>query len=179
MQGCKKQKTTTYADADAASIAQLPSDVLAVILLCLPASDLRRCRRVCKEWRDIISDQSFINAHQVHGPRAPTHTIVFYPGRRSADGAHESLNGGGFLSSPLDSTGLETWGSPGAGRWITVYANAGHAFAVIAGLRLDTSAASVTRSNTRRFKKALERGPRWRPTMRSPRGFRARHPLGF
>jgi hypothetical protein len=97
MQGCKKQKTTTYADADAASIAQLPSDVLAVILLCLPASDLRRCRRVCKEWRDIISDQSFINAHQVHGPRAPTHTIVFYPGCRSADGVHESLNGGGFL----------------------------------------------------------------------------------
>ncbi len=50
-----------------------------------------------------------------------------------------ALNGGGFLSSPLDSTGLETWGVPGAGSWITVYANSGHAFAVIAGLRWDTS----------------------------------------
>ncbi|KAK1632502.1 hypothetical protein QYE76_006817 [Lolium multiflorum] len=93
--GSKTQKTAT--DAYASSIAQLPSDVLAVILLCLSASDLRRCRRVCKEWRDIVSDPSFIDAHQVHGPRTPTHTIVFYPGRRSADGAHESLNGGGFL----------------------------------------------------------------------------------
>ncbi|KAK1632504.1 hypothetical protein QYE76_006819 [Lolium multiflorum] len=93
--GSKTQKTA--ADVDAASIAQLPSDVIAVILLRLPASDLRRCRRVCKEWRDIISDPSFIDAHQVHGPRAPTHTIVFYPGSRPADGAHESLNGGGFL----------------------------------------------------------------------------------
>ena len=71
------------------------------------------------------------------------------------------------------------WGEKGPGTWITVYTNPGHAYAVIAGLRLDTSAASVTRSNTRKFKKALERGPRWRPTARSPRGFKARHPLGF
>ena len=71
------------------------------------------------------------------------------------------------------------WGEKGPGQWITVYTNPGHAYAVIAGLRLDTSAASVTRANTRKFKKALERGPRWRPTARSSRGFKARHPLGF
>jgi hypothetical protein len=90
-----------------------------------------------------------------------------------------ALHGAGLLETALDSGSFMKWGEKGPGVWITVYTNPGHAYAVIAGLRLDTSAASVTRSNTRKFKKALERGPRWRPTERSPRGFRARHPLGF
>jgi hypothetical protein len=78
-----------------------------------------------------------------------------------------ALNGGGFLSSPLDSTGLETWGSPGPGRWITVYANAGHAFAVIAGLSWDT-VGDVSGT-----------GPRWHTTTESTAGFIARHPDGY
>jgi hypothetical protein len=90
-----------------------------------------------------------------------------------------ALHGAGLLDRALDSGRFMKWGEKGAGQWITVYTNPGHAYAVIAGLRLDTSAASVTRSNTRKFKKALERGPRWRPTMRSSKGFRARHPLGL
>jgi hypothetical protein len=90
-----------------------------------------------------------------------------------------ALHGGGLLDSPLDSGSFMKWGEKGEGAWITVYTNPGHAYAVIAGLRLDTSAASVTRSNTLKFKKALERGPRWRPTERSSRGFKKRHPLGF
>ena len=90
-----------------------------------------------------------------------------------------ALHAADLLDSPLDSGSFLRWGERGKGQWITVYTNYGHAYAVIAGLRLDTSAASVTRSNTRQFKKALERGPRWRPTARSSRGFKARHPLGF
>jgi hypothetical protein len=90
-----------------------------------------------------------------------------------------ALHGGGLLDTPLDSGSFMSWGERGKGLWITVYTNPGHAYAVIAGLRLDTSAASVTKTNTRKFKKALERGPRWRPTERSSRGFKARHPLGF
>jgi hypothetical protein len=90
-----------------------------------------------------------------------------------------ALHGAGLLETALDSGSFMKWGEKGPGVWITVYTNPGHAYAVIAGLRLDTSAASVTRSNSRKFKKALERGPRWRPTARSPRGFKARHPLGF
>src|SRR5262249_54512912 len=43
-----------------------------------------------------------------------------------------ALNGGGFLSSPLDSTGLETWGEPGPRQWITVYAHAEHPSTVTA-----------------------------------------------
>jgi hypothetical protein len=78
-----------------------------------------------------------------------------------------ALHGGEFLSSPLSSGPMEQWGSPGPGRWITVYANAGHAFAVIAGLRWDTVGDS---SGT---------GPRWHDSMVSARGFVARHPEGY
>jgi peptidoglycan hydrolase CwlO-like protein len=76
-----------------------------------------------------------------------------------------ALNGGGFLDSPLDSTGLETWGEPGPGRWITVYANASHAWMMIAGLAFDTVGGP---------------GPRWHSSpVDSPEGFIARHPPGY
>lgn len=77
-----------------------------------------------------------------------------------------ALHGGGLISSPLDSTGLTTWGEPGEGNWITVYGNAGHAYAVIAGLRWDTSDTGGT-------------GPKWHSDMRSSAGFIARHPSGL
>jgi septal ring factor EnvC (AmiA/AmiB activator) len=76
-----------------------------------------------------------------------------------------ALNGGGFLSSPLDSTGLETWGEAGPGQWITVYANSGHAWMIIAGLAFDTVGGP---------------GPRWHPEpVDSTEGFIARHPPGY
>jgi hypothetical protein len=78
-----------------------------------------------------------------------------------------ALAGAGLLSSPLDSTGFEKWGAPGPGRWITIYANAGHAFMVVAGLRFDTSG------------RTGPRGTRWQPAMRSTAGFVARHPPGL
>ena len=77
-----------------------------------------------------------------------------------------ALHGGGLLSSPLDSTGFMSYGRPGRGRWITIYANAGHAFMVVNGRRFDTSGAA-------------QNGTRWQPTMRSTAGFVARHPAGF
>ncbi len=76
-----------------------------------------------------------------------------------------ALHGGGFLESPLDSTGLETWGEPGPGKWITVYANAEHAWMMIAGLAFDTVGGP---------------GPRWHSSpVDSPEGFIARHPPGY
>ena len=78
-----------------------------------------------------------------------------------------ALHGGELIDSPLPSGPMESWGSPGSGRWITVYANAGHAYAVIAGLRWDTSGNS---SGT---------GPRWHTDMADSRGFVARHPAGY
>ena len=90
-----------------------------------------------------------------------------------------ALHGGGLLATPLDSSSFMRWGVAGPGQWITIFTNPGHAYAVIAGLRLDTSVAGVTRATRATFKKALESGPRWRPTPRSSRGFKRRHPLGF
>jgi hypothetical protein len=84
----------------------------------------------------------------------------------------------GLLKSPLPSGPLMSWGQRGRGQWITVYAHGGHAYAVIAGLRLDTSAYS-TRITRRVARSAFERGPRWRPTARPSLGFAARHPLGL
>jgi peptidoglycan hydrolase CwlO-like protein len=86
------------------------------------------------------------------------------PGYDCSGAVSYALNGGGFLDSPLDSTGLSFWGVPGYGSWITVYANSGHAYAVIAGLRWDTSGGA---------------GPRWHSDMRSGAGYVARHPAGY
>jgi hypothetical protein len=91
-----------------------------------------------------------------------------------------ALHHAGLLESPLPSGPFMRWGQPGRGKWITVYAHSGHAYAVIAGLRLDTSSYSSSAARTRRvIASTLERGPRWRSTSRPSRGFRARHPLGL
>jgi cell wall-associated NlpC family hydrolase len=81
-----------------------------------------------------------------------------------------ALHGGNLLAAPRDSSSFLRFGARGKGQWITIYTNPGHAFAVIAGLRLDTSAAGDPAGGS---------GPRWRPNLRSTRGYRARHPIGL
>ena len=83
-----------------------------------------------------------------------------------------------LLETPLDSGSFMSWGAAGLGAWITVYTNPGHAYVVIAGLRLDTSTAGVSRVG-RMPAGARESGPRWRPVLRSPRGYVRRHPISF
>jgi cell wall-associated NlpC family hydrolase len=78
-----------------------------------------------------------------------------------------ALFGGGLIPRPLTSSELEGWGAPGPGRWITVYANAGHTFAEIAGLRWDTVG---DEQGT---------GPRWHLAPASGDGFVVRHPPGY
>ena len=86
----------------------------------------------------------------------------------------------GLLESPLPSGPFMRWGERGRGQWITVFANGGHAYAVIAGLRLDTSSYATRSARVKRkYTKAFERGPRWRPYKRPAREFRKRHPVGF
>jgi len=75
-----------------------------------------------------------------------------------------ALHGAGLLDASEDSTGFESYGEPGPGRWITLYANADHVYAVIAGLRYDTSGASPSR---------------WQAAMRTGAGFVVRHPAGL
>lgn len=79
------------------------------------------------------------------------------------------LHEAGLLSEPTTSGEFRRFGKSGEGKWLTVYAKDGHAFIVVAGLRLDTSSGSGD----------SERGPRWTTHPRSIRGFRARHPEGL
>jgi hypothetical protein len=85
-----------------------------------------------------------------------------------------ALYGGKFLTSPLDSGSFMSWGEKGVGRWITVYTNPGHAYVVIAGLRLDTSTGGRVAAAD-----VPGKGPRWRNLSRPSSGFVARHPEGF
>jgi hypothetical protein len=89
-----------------------------------------------------------------------------------------ALHAAGLLETPLDSGSFMSWGLRGRGSWITVFTNPGHAYVKIAGLRLDTSFAGMRR-RAAVAASAFERGPRWRPMNRSPRGFVKRHALSF
>ncbi|HET9102091.1 MAG TPA: hypothetical protein VFN55_01955 [Solirubrobacteraceae bacterium] len=77
-----------------------------------------------------------------------------------------ALAAGGLLSSPLVSGAFESWGAPGPGRWITVYANAGHAWMEVAGWRFDTVALATG-------------GTRWSQGGGEFSGFVVRHPPGL
>jgi hypothetical protein len=77
-----------------------------------------------------------------------------------------ALHGGGLLETPRDSTGFESFGSSGPGEWVTIYANSGHAYMVVAGLRFDTSGRSKA-------------GTRWQADTRSSSGYVVRHPDGL
>lgn len=80
-----------------------------------------------------------------------------------------ALHGAGAIGAPLPSSDLMRFGERGRGRWMTIYARPGHTFAVIAGLRLDTTD----------FQNGGNTGPRWHTDLRETRGFVARHPAGM
>ena len=78
-----------------------------------------------------------------------------------------ALYGAGLLDTPLTSGSLESYGEPGPGKWITIYASATHTYATIAGLRWDTVG------------DAEGTGPRWHVEPPYPDGFVVRHPTGY
>ncbi len=77
-----------------------------------------------------------------------------------------ALHGAGLLRRALNSTGFESYGASGPGNWVTIYANSGHAYMVVAGIRFDTSG-------------ARDRGSRWTEEMRPSDSYVARHPAGL
>jgi hypothetical protein len=77
-----------------------------------------------------------------------------------------ALAAAGFLKGPLDSTSFMNWGQPGPGKWVTIFANHGHAWMIVAGLRFDTSGLRGG-------------GSRWTAQTRSTAGFVLRHPPGL
>jgi cell wall-associated NlpC family hydrolase len=77
-----------------------------------------------------------------------------------------ALHGAGLLGSALTSGGFMSWGEPGKGRWVTIYANPGHVYMVINGRRFDTTGRD-------------ESGSRWQSRSRSSAGYTVRHPPGL
>jgi peptidoglycan hydrolase-like protein with peptidoglycan-binding domain len=77
-----------------------------------------------------------------------------------------ALHGAGLLDTQLTSGDFERWGAAGAGQWVTIYANGGHVFMYVAGLRFDTSGLSSD-------------GTRWHDSTRSSSGYVVRHPNGL
>ena len=78
-----------------------------------------------------------------------------------------ALAAAGLLDAPLTSGDLMRWGRKERGRWITVYANPGHVYMEVGGVRFDTSGRDG------------RRGSRWQLAARSARGFAARHIPGL
>ncbi|MBA3301291.1 MAG: hypothetical protein H0T15_05430 [Thermoleophilaceae bacterium] len=95
------------------------------------------------------------------------HTFAFRDSAYDCSGSMSfALRGAKLLKAPLASTGFMSWGSSGPGNWITTYANSGHAYMVVAGLRFDTSGRA-------------KKGTRWQAEPRSPGSYTARHPAGL
>jgi hypothetical protein len=82
------------------------------------------------------------------------------------------LHAAGLISQSMDSGEMMSWGRSGAGKWVAIYTNPGHAFIEIAGIRLDTSAYQDPSPQT-------GSGPRWRPNVTDWSGFVRRHPSGL
>ncbi len=72
----------------------------------------------------------------------------------------------GLVDRPMVSGDLARWGKPGPGKWVTIYANGGHVFMTVGGLRFDTSGLK-------------ESGSRWQTARRGTAGFTVRHPPGL
>jgi peptidoglycan hydrolase-like protein with peptidoglycan-binding domain len=77
-----------------------------------------------------------------------------------------ALHGAGLLEDAMPSGSFTSWGDAGPGQWVTIYANGGHMYMVVAGLRFDTSG----RSN---------HNTRWQTEQRSSAGYTVRHPPGL
>ena len=77
-----------------------------------------------------------------------------------------AFQGADMMEDPLTSTGFESFGDAGPGQWVTTYANSGHSYMVVAGLRFDTSGRK-------------DAGSRWQKSERSASGYTVRHPKGL
>jgi len=77
------------------------------------------------------------------------------------------LRQAGLLEASIPSTSFRSYGTKGAGDWISVYARKGHVFLVVAGLRFDTGYGNGAK------------GPQWTTLERPAKGCVIRHPEGM
>jgi len=75
------------------------------------------------------------------------------------------LHGAGLLDAPMASGAFMTWGAPGPGKHITIYAKPDHMFMTINGRRFDTGYGG--------------NGNRWATGSRPTAGYAVRHPPGL
>ena len=93
-------------------------------------------------------------------------TVVRAVGRRASGRACSA-------AASTVSSELESVGDPGPGRWVTIYATAGHAYIEVAGIYFDTAAGLGNPPNP------PSTGPRWSTVGTGPAGFVVRHPPGL
>jgi hypothetical protein len=98
------------------------------------------------------------------------HASFSSPGYDCSGTVSFALHGASLLATPMDSSEFMGWDSRGVGTWVTIFANGGHAYMTVAGLRLDTSAADDPTD---------QQGPRWRPLRPANSGFTVRHPTSL
>lgn len=98
------------------------------------------------------------------------HASFISPGYDCSGTVSYALHGASLITTPMDSSEFMGWDSGGDGTWVTIFANGGHAYMTVAGLRLDTSAADDP-SN--------QQGPRWRPLRPANAGYAVRHPTAL
>jgi len=122
----------------------------------------------------INAANSIINTPYIYGGGHGSFTDAGY----DCSGAVSfALHGGGLLSTPEDSTQLESYGESGPGQYITIYADASHAFVVIDGLAFDTAHYGQTTPGGS--------GPRWLPAADATANlsdggdYIVRHPSGL
>jgi hypothetical protein len=134
--------------------------------LVAPASAPRRIKRVIRAANRIVEmPYEYGGGHQPFAAGLDS-------GYDCSGSVSWALHGGRFLGSPLPSGALMSWARSGPGRWLTVYANGGHAYLVVAGYRFDTSMHDADAPGP-------ATGPRWSRTLRRSSTFVARHPRGY
>jgi len=132
-----------------------------------PASAPKRVQRVIEAANRLVE-----KPYRYGGGHVAYRRGVLDTGYDCSGAVSYALYGGRFLRSPLPSGALMGWGRDGPGEWITVYANGGHAYVVVAGLRFDTSLRDPDAPGPRS-------GPRWSRTLRESDSFVARHPRAY
>ena len=132
-----------------------------------PAGAPQRVKQVI-EWGNQIIGKPYVygGGHRAFSSRR---RVKLERGYDCSGSVSHALLGGRFLRAPLDSSSFMDWGRSGPGTWITVYTNPGHAYLVVAGLRLDTS----LRDDPSRT------GPAWSKKLRRSASYVPRHPRGY
>ena len=164
------QTSTATSGGGASFVPPPPPPAKATLVdgrLIAPASAPRRVRRVIAFANQIVE-----KPYVYGGGHKPFVRGVLDRGYDCSGAVSHALRGGRFLSSPLPSGPMMSWGESGPGRWITVYAHSGHAYVVVAGFRFDPSMRDPDAPGP-------STGPRWSKTLRTSSAFVARHPTGY